>query len=288
MTAATDKVRRAFLHTEALPVTIRRSLDADAGAMFPGWLAMLNAGGNVVPATSGATKVGQISAGVLFSETDAVASDGDADVLLEQRAFVIAQSSTEGDSFVQADAPAVAYAVDNCHIGKLGTERSVGGLFLGIDLETGKALLLPGPVAHAIALGLARGKVPSARWQKAATDGAANTATAESPVPREPLACRVVSAAYVPGGALTADDTDFATLTLRKRNGAGGSAVAIASVTTKITGGSGNWTAFVPVSLGTISNPDLLATDILTIEIAKAGSGVAVPLGYLLVKLAIG
>lgn len=288
MTASAKEVRTPFLHHEPLLPRRKGGLAALALTLKHGWLAMVTAAGYIDQAATGATKVGQVSGGFLPCDFTAGAADGDVPAILEERPGTILQSVASGDFFADAEAPAVAYAADNRTIGKLGTNRSIGGLFLGLDEATGKAILWPGRVAHAIAMGLILGKSPAALWQKAAADGAAGTATAESPIPRAPIACRVVSAQFVPGAALTAHDTTYATFTLRKRNGAGGAAVVLATVTTKITGGSGDWTAFIPVDFGTITSPDLLATDELTVEITKASTGVVVPLGFVRVRLAPG
>lgn len=288
MTATTKEVRTNFLHGEPVLPRFKGLLAAAAGTLKTGWLAMFNASNYIDQAATGATKVGWTSGGFVPFEQTAGAADGDVPAILEARPNCILQSTAVGDALVDADAPAVAYAADNRSIGKLGTNRSIGGLFLGIDEDSGLAILWPGRIAHAIALGLAVGRVPTALWQKAAADGAAGTATAESVIPRPMLAARVVGVEFVPAAAVTANDTDYATITVRKRDGAGGAASVIASVTTKITGGSGNWTAFVAVSLGTITNADLLAGDILTVEITKAASGVAIPIGYLRVRLAPG
>lgn len=288
MTASTKEVRPNYLHGEPVLPRFKGYLAAAAATLKIGWLAMFNASNYIDQAATGATKVGWTSGGFMACEQEAGAADGDVPAILEARPNLMLQTDTAGDFFADGDAPAVAYAADNRTIGKLGTNRSLGGLFLGIDEDSGNPILWPGRIAHAIALGLAMGRAPAALWQKAAADGAAGTATAESVIPRPMLACRVVGIELVPAAALTADDTDYATITVRKRDGAGGAASVIASVTTKITGGSGNWTAFVPVSLGTITNADLLAGDILTVEITKAASGVAIPIGYLRVRHAIG
>jgi len=106
----------------------------------------------------------------------------------------------------------------------------------------------------------------------AATAGTAVTETVIVQVQRAGIAKAVRIATPI---AVTAHDTNYATFTVAKRTGSG-SASTIASQTTKITGGSGNVTAFVPVTLTlTDANVVLAAGDVLTIAIAKASSGVA-------------
>lgn len=77
--------------------------------------------------------------------------------------------------------------------------------------------------------------------------------------------------------AVTANDTTYATLTVSKRTGAG-AAVIVATQTTKITGGSCNIVAFVPVALtlsATDANLTIAASDVLTFLVSKASTGVA-------------
>lgn len=288
MTANANESRRNYQHHEPVLPRWKGNLAAAAGALKKGWLMMWNGSGYLDQAATGAAKVGWISGGFVNHFVTAGSADGDIPAELETRPAPVVQSTTAGDYFADSDAPAVAYAADNDTIGKLGTNRSIGGLFLGIDEASGDALLWPGRLAHAIAMGLGLAKAPGALWQKAAADAAAGTATAESLIPRHPRQERVVAIEYIPAAALTANDTDYATLTVYKRAAAGGSQTALASITTKITGGSGNWTAFVAVDFGTIATPDLLVGDNLTVAITKAGSGVAIPIGFLRVKTAIG
>lgn len=80
----------------------------------------------------------------------------------------------------------------------------------------------------------------------------------------------------IPHGALTADDTDYATLTIGYNDGAGGAVTTIATITTKITGGSGDWTAGTAISL-TLTTTAIADGKLLSYAIAKAASGVAVP-----------
>lgn len=120
-------------------------------------------------------------------------------------------------------------------------------------------------------------------YKKDSADGAANTATAEHMIGRTPNAATVESVHYCPDAALTAHDTDYATLTLWKRASGGGSQVKVAEQTTKITGGSGNWTQYAPVNIPVVAGA-LVAGDGLLFQIAKAGAGVVVPAGTLIVK----
>jgi len=122
-------------------------------------------------------------------------------------------------------------------------------------------------------------------FTKTADDGAAGTATAETPVGMvAPTAGGdVKSLYYVPNNALTANDTTYATITVNKRTN-GGAPVVIGSVTTQTTagGGSGNWTAWVPVQIPIVAGSTVAALDVLTYAITKASTGVVVRAGQLL------
>lgn len=122
-----------------------------------------------------------------------------------------------------------------------------------------------------------------AMWGKAAADGAAATATAEVPFHSVSTKTQqVLSVTFTPAATLTANDTDYATLTVRKRSALGADGGAVAEVTTKITGGTGDWVAFKPVTIPLVATePTLADGESLTIAIAKAASGVIVPAGVL-------
>ena len=94
----------------------------------------------------------------------------------------------------------------------------------------------------------------------------------------------VTGISFVPAAAVTADDTNYATLTVTKRDYNGANSATVVAQTTKITGGSGDWTIHVPVSLGTLSITALDDGEELVVGIAKAGSGVAIPAGQLVVS----
>lgn len=116
-------------------------------------------------------------------------------------------------------------------------------------------------------------------------DALASTATAEIPVGVAVNASKIVKAYYLPGAALTADDTDYATITVSRYTAAGGSKTTIATVTTKITGGTGDWTAKVPVAITLSADNAVAAGALITYEVAKEGSGVALPAGSLVLVL---
>lgn len=114
------------------------------------------------------------------------------------------------------------------------------------------------------------------------TDAAtAGTAVTESPLVNFPAAMfpngvKIVAATFTTPIAVMASDTTFATVTLASRNAAGGGSTTIGSQTTKITGGTGNITAFVaqPLTL-TAANVIVPAGGSITLAVAKASTGVA-------------
>jgi hypothetical protein len=111
----------------------------------------------------------------------------------------------------------------------------------------------------------------------------------ETPFFVAPANSTVTGVTIAPAHSLTANDTNFATITVRKRDagGTGPTTVATAQTTTSGAGGTGNWSPFaeVPVPLsGTPADLQLTAGQELTVQITKSGSGVAVPECVLVVQ----
>lgn len=96
----------------------------------------------------------------------------------------------------------------------------------------------------------------------------------------------ITAARYIPNSTLTAHDTNYATLTVSVEDGAGGAVGTAASKTTKITGGSGNWAAGVPVDLALGAAVTLAAGQVLKFAITKAAAGVVVKSGQLQIDMA--
>lgn len=119
-------------------------------------------------------------------------------------------------------------------------------------------------------------------FEKTAADAAAGDATAEIVIGAIRRAGTILSATYYPSAALTANDTNYATLLVDQRDGAGGAPANVATANTN-TAGTGSWTAFVGETLGTITNAAVVAGALLTFEITKASAGVVVPTGILVV-----
>jgi hypothetical protein len=90
---------------------------------------------------------------------------------------------------------------------------------------------------------------------------------------------KVLAAKIESDAGLTSNDTTYATITIKQGDGAGGARSSVCSVTTKTSGGggTGNWTAFTVVDMGTITNATVPLSGIVTVTIAKASTGVQLP-----------
>lgn len=111
-----------------------------------------------------------------------------------------------------------------------------------------------------------------------AQDGAANTTTAENVLGGAVFESGTLVDAYIfPDAALTANDTDYATITISKRDSAGANKTTVATLVTTVAGGS--WVQFARKAF-TLSGggaTTIAAGAGFTFEIAKAGSGVQIP-----------
>ena len=91
---------------------------------------------------------------------------------------------------------------------------------------------------------------------------------------------------FVPSAGLTASATAYATILVQKRPATGyGTPTTFATATTQTSasGGTGNWTAWTPVTIPLSAGAYMLANDVLTVTISQTGGGVAVPAGSLCV-----
>ena len=109
-------------------------------------------------------------------------------------------------------------------------------------------------------------------------DAAASTAT-DNYLFTGIKACKLVSARVLPSAAVTADDTNYATLALGPYTlSSGAIGTAYDSILTKITGGTGNWTAGVAEDFTIVTATDVCAvTQGIALKVTKAGTGVALP-----------
>lgn len=91
---------------------------------------------------------------------------------------------------------------------------------------------------------------------------------------------KVIEVRVCPGGALTADNTNYAGISYEYTNDGGGSAVVMGSVNTKVTG-TNSWLAqqsFV-VTANAAINAVIPAGSFIYIKSAASGGGVAIPAG---------
>lgn len=122
---------------------------------------------------------------------------------------------------------------------------------------------------------------PAAMSVRFAADALAADEIAETVALRVKAASTLTKLYLIPDDALTANDTNFKTITVAKRDGAGGAGSTVAEVTTETTG-TGDWVAFIKIDMGSLTGAVLAAGSILTVETAKTASGVALP-GWTLV-----
>jgi hypothetical protein len=255
----------------------------EATKILGGTLVAIDATGYLVPFTSA---TGLVACGVAQETVDNTdGSSGDLFCKVQSGVYKF-KNSADADLIAQAHLFGLCYGVDNQTVSLTsnGGTRSVAGIVYRIDSDGVYVLVMP-PAPPTVGAGLSQLGVLSFNLHKL-VDGSAAATLSETAFARAGYAGTILAAYYVPDAALTADDTDYGTLTVKIRDGAGGAAATVASKTTKITGGSGDWTAFVPVSLGAITNGTLAAGSILTALIAKAASGVVIPAGQFVIVYA--
>jgi hypothetical protein len=214
----------------------------------------------------------------------ASAVSGASRAAVDLRPFSGAPASTiANDGFTVADACTPFYVAGANTPGKLGfstTKRSLGGLVLGIDTTgTGTPVQWCTPVAYRIA--------QSALVSDAcvfATDAFAltgNTTRAEATLTRTAaVAGTATQVRIMTDAGFTAHDTNFWTITVSKRTAAApGTAVVVATKTLKITGGTGNLTAFKYADLAlsaTAGAVDILAGDAITVTCTAETTAAAI------------
>ncbi|MEQ9318192.1 MAG: hypothetical protein RIF41_03495, partial [Polyangiaceae bacterium] len=216
-----------------------------------------------------------------FSDDDqeAGAANGVASVMGRQQ-FVsgFVNSAEANDAFAAGDLAVPAFAVDNQTVGKKSTGtagiRSFVGLAMGLDEDNGNTpIIYPGPIGWLLARAAhVLDAIAGAEYQIA--DGSAAATTAERAIPRKKVKGLVTAIEFV-GAAVTADNTNNATVTISKRDGAGGGATVLGTLSTD-PDDEGAITAFVPkaFTLSAVAGAlDLLETDVLTVTVAKGGSG---------------
>lgn len=124
-------------------------------------------------------------------------------------------------------------------------------------------------------------------FDKAAADGAAGTATTDTFVWLNPYNVPVylVSAVAIGLGAgIVADAANFATITFRTIDAAGGASAAALTIATDLAGGS--WTSNQRKSITNLTkaNAAVPVGGAVTFSIAKSGTGVVVPISKYVIK----
>lgn len=188
-----------------------------------------------------------------------------------------AASTVSLDGFDITDVCTVAFDAGDGVPGKLshngGSSRSILGIVFGLD-DAGRPRLWCGPQAHAMARALLIAKnFPLASHEIA--DAAANTAVSERIVSFRPKVKGTVTDITYTGSALVVGDTDYVTISVAKRDGAGGSPVVLGTYDSRAAG-NGAATAFVPKSftLSVVAGAlYLLESDVVTITTVKGNSG---------------
>lgn len=130
--------------------------------------------------------------------------------------------------------------------------------------------------------------------RKTAADGMASTATANTLVWTNPFTTpvRLRRLVITPGSTLTADASNFATITIKTDDAAAGTPAIALTVTTELAAaanGTGNWATSVPISRqisgddatvavgAAAAEVDVVAGGSVWFNIAKTGTGVVVP-----------
>lgn len=87
---------------------------------------------------------------------------------------------------------------------------------------------------------------------------------------------KLIAARFIPHAALTANDTNYAQLTIQTVEGSPD--VKATMLATTITGGTGDWVLNTPEDF-TVGDADIVAGDIIAIKKTHTASGVVVPAG---------
>jgi len=127
------------------------------------------------------------------------------------------------------------------------------------------------------------------QFNKAAADGAAATATADTWFWSNPydFTCYLQSAiAVATTGTLTASNTDYATITIKTNDGIGGATAVGLSALTQVTG-TNSWATNQPRDFGVVTGAGIAipAKGGLWFNIAKTGTGVVVPISSYFVRI---
>lgn len=115
---------------------------------------------------------------------------------------------------------------------------------------------------------------------------AAGTAI-EVPIVRLPFNAKITSLVWVPSAAITANGTNYFTLTPRNRGAAGAGAAIPATARSYASVNSAALTPEALVLSGTAADLLAVAGDVLTASFTHTGSGLAIPAGLVQVSLQV-
>ncbi len=276
MTAAAGRVTAIKVIThEAVSPAALRPLAISVGP-FQNWLLGQNAAGYAVAQAAGVT--GLVALGYAEHDQAAGTSNGVAKIVVRQTfASGFVNSTTSLDAILDSDMAVECWAKDNATVGKLsnsaGVNRSLLGVAFGVDPDTLTPVVYHGPVAWLLARAAHSATNESGAWYDIA-DAAANDAITERAINRKRVHGTVTAIQFI-GAAIAADNTDYITVTVSKRDGAGGAAVVLGTYDSRAAN-QGAVTAFVPAafSLSVVAGAlDLFETDVVTITVVKGASG---------------
>lgn len=273
----------SFCDGYAVPVKCQL---ADNTTIYSGALVARDSTGKLVNASalSTLTVVGVYDGGdTLVSVTDAVTTDK------VRSGIARFDNSTAGDAITVASKGRICYVVDNQTVALTSSSgtRPVAGRI--IDVETAGSL--GGDVTGVWVLvgaldGSSAGDATVSLKYSLANIGNAAATLAETAIMSHVGSSRTIKRISItPTAGVTANDTDYATITLKKYDGAGGAAVTLATLVTNVAGGS--WTALVPKAVTlSATGADLVVTNnnVFTITIAKASSGVVIPASVIVIE----
>ncbi len=275
--------------THGQPRQFRRPL-LIAVAPYKGWLLGQPVGSAYAQSLVAGT--GQIALGYCDRDQAAGASSGSAIAILNSGIFSgLPASVIANDAHTEADFMTVAWGANNQTVGKLsnsgGVSRSMVGVFYGIDNDPGPTastpMVLGGPEGWiaARAVHMADSAVGGSLVKAIDPDATTDTINglAEAMMDRPKLHGTITAIdLLVEGTTLAASGaTNFTTTTVWKRDGAGGAAVSVGTMTTVAATTQFTAKAFVlSVVAGAL---DLLETDILTVTKTHGASGAITPAG---------
>ena len=247
--------------------------------ILAGALVAVDSSGNLVSAgVAGAVRVVGVSE---QSKDNTGGSAGDLTVTSVRTGCFAFANSSAGDAIARANIGQICYVVDNQTVALTSNSgaRIPAGVVWDVDTDDSLVWVVVGP-------GLAALGVSAEAYNYAMpADAAATTATAETAVQRVVAAGTISSLSFTPTAAVTASDTVYATVTVAWRDGAGGAAKTIGSFTTKVTGGSGNLSAFTTYAVTGLTNTVVPANAVITLTIAKASTGTQLPASVVSVNI---